>query len=133
MRFLKKLFLFFLLVAVLAQAPFIYRRYQFGLLQQKIISPNSARAFAPQTGYRDVKGVIHVHSSLGGHSTGHFDELVKAAKTNALDFVVMTEHPSENFDTSDATLKGIQSGVLFINGNELSTASDDRFLLLPGS
>jgi len=130
---LKKIFLILFLVILLAQIPFIYRRYQFGLLQQKINTLNSPRANTPENNYRDYKGVIHAHSSLGGHSTGQFDELVTGAKSNRLDFVVMTEHPSENFDTSAATLKGIQQGVLFINGNEISTADDDRFLLLPGS
>jgi hypothetical protein len=133
MNVLKKILLFVFLVILLAQVPFVYRRYQFGQLQKKIGAENAARASIADSGYRDYKGVIHTHSSLGGHSTGHFDELVTAAKLNNLDFVVMTEHPSENFDTSAATLKGAQSGVLFINGNEISTAGDDRFLLMPGS
>jgi hypothetical protein len=129
----KKIFLFLFLVILLAQIPFIYRRYQFGLLRQKINSLNSQRANPAENNYRDYKGVIHAHSSLGGHSTGQFDELVTAAKSNQLDFVAMTEHPSENFDTSASTLKGIQQGVLFVGGNEIGTADDDRFLLLPGS
>jgi hypothetical protein len=132
-RVLKKIFLFLFLVVLLAQLPFIYRRYQFGLLQQKINTLNSQRSIPAENNYVDHKGIIHAHSSLGGHSTGQFDELVTAAKSNGLDFVVMTEHPSENFDTSASTLKGTQQGVLFINGNEISTADDDRFLLIPGS
>ncbi len=130
---LKKIFLFLFIVILLAQIPFIYRRYQFGLLQQKINTLNSGRVSTVENNYRDHKGVLHVHSSLGGHSTGQFDELAAAAKSNGLDFVVMTEHAAENLDTSALTLKGIQQGVLFINGNELSTADDDRFLLFPGS
>jgi hypothetical protein len=132
-KILKKIFIFIFIVLLLAQLPFIYRRYQFGQLQQKIEAQNAGRISSSDEICRDLKGAIHVHSSLGGHSTGQFDELVTAAKENQLDFVVMTEHPSENFDTSAATLKGEQSGVLFVNGNELSTASDDRFLLVPGS
>ncbi len=132
-KILRKIFLFLFLVVLLAQLPFIYRRYQFGQLQKKIDAQKTERVQLSDNLYRDYKGVIHAHSSLGGHSTGQFDELITAAKSNGLDFVAMTEHPSENFDTSAATLKGIQSGILFINGNEISTASDDRFLLLPGS
>jgi len=130
---LKKIFLILFLVILLAQIPFIYRRYQFGLLKQKISSLQNERAVPTENDYRDYKGIIHAHSSLGGHSTGQFDELVTAAKSNGLDFVIMTEHPSENFDTSASTLKGIQQGVLFVGGNEISTADDDRFLLIPGS
>jgi hypothetical protein len=133
MKILRNIFLVFFCTLLLVQLPFIYRRYQFGLLKQKIISSQDERARPAENGYRDYKGVIHAHSSLGGHSTGQFDELVTAAKNNGLDFVVMTEHPSENFDTSASTLKGLQQGVLFVNGNEISTADDDRFLLIPGS
>jgi len=132
-RILRNIFLVLFVAVLLAQLPFIYRRYQFGQLQQKIEAQKSKRVQNTDNTYKDYKGLIHVHSSLGGHSLGQFDELVTAAKSNALDFVVMTEHPSENFDTSAATLKGIQSGILFVNGNEVSTGSDDRFLLIPGS
>ncbi len=82
---------------------------------------------------RDYKGVIHVHTSLGGHSTGGFDELIDAANSNDLDFVMMTEHAESKFDTSALTLKGRFGKTLFINGQEVDTASRDRFLLLPGS
>jgi len=133
LNILKKIFLVIFLVLLLVQIPFIYRRYQFGLLKQKINVSQSERVVPAENNYRDYKGVIHVHSSLGGHSTGQFDELVTAAKSNGLDFVIMTEHPSENFDTSASTLKGVQQGVLFVGGNELSTADGDRFLLMPGS
>jgi len=46
--------------------------------------------------------------------------------------VIMTEHPSKNFDTSAMTLKGVHAGVLFVNGNEVATANQDRLLVLPG-
>jgi len=45
----------------------------------------------------------------------------------------MTEHPQAEFDTSAMTLTGVHNGVLFINGNEVATASGDRLLLVPGS
>jgi hypothetical protein len=132
-KILRNIFLLLFVVVLLAQLPFIYRRYQFGLLKQKIASLQNERAIPAQSDYRSYRGVIHAHSSLGGHSTGQFDELVGAAKSNGLDFVIMTEHPSEYFDTAGSTLKGTQQGVLFVNGNEISTADDDRFLLIPGS
>jgi hypothetical protein len=131
MNVIKKILLIFFVTILLVQIPFIYRRYRFGQLKQKIAAEQKEPS--QPSDYRDYKGIIHAHSSLGGHSTGHFDELVPAAKNNGLDFVVMTEHPSENFDTSASTLKGEVQGVLFVNGNEVSTADDDRFLLIPGS
>ena len=69
---------------------------------------------------------------MGGHSTGGFDELIDGARKNNLDFVVMTEHTAELYDTSAQTLQGIHGGVLFVNGQEVNTATD-RLLLLPGS
>ena len=74
-----------------------------------------------------------MHSFLGGHSSGTFPELIAAAKANQLDFVIMTEHPQADFDTSAMTINGVHGGVLFVNGNEVSTADSDRLLLIPGS
>ena len=42
----------------------------------------------------------------------------------------MTEHALQEFDTADMTLKGIHGGVLFINGNEITTESG-RWLIIP--
>jgi hypothetical protein len=80
----------------------------------------------------EFKGVIHVHSFLGGHSSGTFSEIIDAAKANGLQFVIMTEHTERDFDTSAMTLRGVHAGVLFVNGNEVSTVNDDRLLVVPG-
>jgi hypothetical protein len=118
---------------VLSQIPFAYRRYRLARLGNAI-QQIAARRLPPARDdkYLDYKGVIHVHSSLGGHSSGTFTELVAAAKSNGLDFVIMTEHPQRDFDTSAMTLSGLHAGVLFINGNEVETANEDRLLLIPG-
>ena len=120
-------------LAVLSQLPFAYRRYRLARLQRTIQLLESQRVPPAESEYADYQGVIHVHSSLGGHSTGNFAELIAAAKTNQLDFVIMTEHPQAEFDTSALTLSGVHAGVLFVNGNEVATASGDRLLLIPGS
>ena len=75
---------------------------------------------------------MHVHSFLGGHSSGTFSEIIDAAKTNNLDFVIMTEHKEEDFDTAEMTLSGLHGRVLFINGNEVSAENGDRTLVTPG-
>ncbi|HEX8748108.1 MAG TPA: hypothetical protein VF717_12975 [Pyrinomonadaceae bacterium] len=129
----KKCLLLLLGLLLLSQTPFVYRRFQLRALRAKIHELNSGRTVPPDDPYADYKGVVHVHSSLGGHSTGSFTEIVEAARRNGLGFVVMTEHPSAAIDTAEMTLKGVQGGVLFINGNEASTAAGDRFLVLPGS
>ena len=119
---------------IVSQLPFAYRRYRLSRLHNTIQQLASQRVPpSTESEYVDYTGVIHVHSSLGGHSTGNFAELIAAAKANQLDFVIMTEHPQQDFDTSAMTLNGAHGGVLFLNGNEVVTANGDRLLLIPGS
>ena len=128
----RKFLLALLVIVVLSQAPFAYRRYRLKRLQDTIQQLASQRTpNDTATEYVDYKGVIHVHTSLGGHSSGTFTELIAAAKSNDLDFVIMTEHPQAEFDTAAMTLSGVHAGVLFVNGNEVATADGDRLLLIP--
>lgn len=118
---------------ILSQLPFAYRRYRLRRLKNTIQRLGTQRLPpSAESDYADYKGVIHVHSFLGGHSTGNFAELISGARANQLDFVIMTEHPQVEFDTSAMTLDGMHAGILFVNGNEVSTASGDRLLLIPG-
>lgn len=130
----RKLLLALLIAILCSQVPFAYRRYRLKRLRTAIQQLESQRA-TDESGpeYIDYKGVIHVHSSLGGHSTGTFAEIVGAAKANTLDFVIMTEHPQAEFDTSAMTLNGLHAGVLFVNGNEVATSDGNRLLLIPGT
>jgi hypothetical protein len=129
----KKLLLALLVLVLFSQAPFVYRRYKLGRLHSAIQSLNSQRSPATVVpGFVEYKGVAHVHSFLGGHSRGSFEAIIAGAKSNQLNFVVMTEHTSDNFNTAAMTLKGMHAGVLFINGSEVSTAGSDRLLIIPG-
>ena len=129
---LKKLALTLLAVLVLIQIPFAYRRYKLRKLSAAIQQINSQRS-TPETSphWAEYKGVVHVHSFLGGHSSGTFSDIISAAKANQLDFVVMTEHTEQDFDTGAMTLKDRHAGVLFVNGNETAAANGDRLLTLP--
>src|ERR1043166_3188850 len=121
-------------LVVASQLPFAYRRYRLGHLHNSIEQLASQRTLQPdESEYLDYKGVIHVHSALGGHSTGNFAELIAAAKINQLDFVIIAEHPQTDFDTAAMTLTGTHAGVLFVSGNEVTTAEGDRLLLIPGA
>ncbi|HYR77293.1 MAG TPA: CehA/McbA family metallohydrolase [Pyrinomonadaceae bacterium] len=130
----RRILLVCLVIIIVSQIPFAYRRYRLSRLN-KTIQQLASQRIPQQTenGYVDYRGVIHVHTALGGHSTGNFAELISAAKANQLDFVIMTEHPQSEFDTSAMTLSGTHAGVLFINGNEVATSNGDRLLLIPGS
>ncbi|HLM00535.1 MAG TPA: hypothetical protein VK400_05735, partial [Pyrinomonadaceae bacterium] len=133
MRRWKKILLVLLAIVLLAQIPFCYRRYKIGQLAGKIQQMQAARNPAENPQYNDYKGIIHAHTSLGGHSAGTFEELIRAARSNELDYVLMTEHAAELFDTSALTLNGRYGGTLFVGGQEANTATGDRFLLIPGS
>jgi hypothetical protein len=129
----KKFLMGLLLVVLLSQLPFAYRRYKLGRLHSAIQLLNSQRTpDISDSAFREFRGVAHVHSFLGGHSNGNFEDIIAAAKSNQLDFVVMTEHTSNDFNTAAMTLKGFHAGILFINGNEVSLTDSDRLLLLPG-
>ena len=130
----KKLLLVLLGIVFISQIPFAYRRYRLGKLHDAILNLQAQRVTEQtQNAYTDYRGVIHVHSMLGGHSTGNFTEIIRAANRNALSFVVMTEHPAKEFDTALMTLNGMHEGVLFIGGSEISAAGGDRLLLIPGN
>ncbi len=132
MKYLKRILLVLFVALLLIQIPFIYRRYRTGERAARIQQIQSQRVATVDPLFNEYKGVIHVHTSLGGHSTGGFDELIAAANSNGLDFVLMTEHSSADYDTASLTLNGVFGKTLFIGGNELDTAESDRFLMLPG-
>ena len=132
MKWWKKILLVLLAVILLAQIPFIYRRVQTGKLADNIANLQSQRINLSNPNFAEYKGIIHAHTNLGGHSTGSFDELIGAARSNELDFVVMTEHFSFNYDSSALTLNGFYGRTLFVGGNEVDTATGDRFLMIPG-
>ena len=129
MRSKKFILLVLLVLLLIAQTPFVYRRYELRRLSAEIRQLNFERHTTE--GFTEYKGVVHVHSFLGGHSTGTFAEIISAAQANQLQFVMMTEHTEKEFDTAAMTLKGMHGGVLFINGNEVSAANGDRTLVLP--
>jgi hypothetical protein len=128
----QKLLLVLLAIFICSQIPFAYRRYRLGRLSDAIKQINSQRQPKPDEKFVEYKGVVHVHSSLGGHSNGTFEAIIGAAKKNQLDFLVMTEHTSANFNTAAMTLKEIHGGVLFVNGNEVQAQTKERLLIFPG-
>ncbi|HKS10929.1 MAG TPA: hypothetical protein VJS13_15370 [Pyrinomonadaceae bacterium] len=129
---LKKILVAIVVLLVLAQMPFAWRRYRLRKLNAAVQQINAELARIPKPEYRyEYKGVVHVHSFLGGHSSGTFSEIISAAQKNQLDFVIMTEHTEKDFDTAAMTLQGRHGDVLFVNGNEVSVENGDRLLKLP--
>src|SRR5574338_183311 len=120
------------LVVLLSQIPFASRRFKLRRLSATINQLQSQRSQQQTNGFTEYKGVVHVHSFLGGHSSGTFADIIAAAQANQLQFVIMTEHTEKDFDTAAMTLQGMHGGVLFINGNEVAAENGDRLLALPG-
>ncbi len=133
MRRWKKIALALLALLLVSQAPFAVRRYRLGRLGAAVDALNAGRGAAPpDEPFDEYAGVFHVHSSLGGHSTGTLAEVVRAARDERLAFVVMTEHPSTLHNTAEATLRGMHEGVLFLNGSELVASDGGRLFVVPG-
>ena len=132
MRSKKFVLLVVFIVLLLSQIPFAYRRFKLRRLSATIQQLQSQRIQQQTNGFTEYKGVVHVHSFLGGHSSGTFAEIISAAQANQLQFVIMTEHTEKDFDTAAMTLQGMHGGVCFINGNEVSAENGDRSLVLPG-
>jgi hypothetical protein len=125
----RKLLLVLVGLILLSQIPFVYRRFRLRRLNNAI---QSIKTSTVADGLVEYQGVIHVHSFLGGHSSGTFQEIISAARANHLNFVIMTEHAEKEIDTAAMTLQGLHDGILFVNGNEVSSASGDRLLTIPG-
>jgi hypothetical protein len=130
-RWQKTLFGIVVLV-LLSQLPFAYRRRKLMRLQTAIQELKSQSFAAADPLFQEYKGVSHVHSFLGGHSSGNFQDIVDAARTNELDFVLMTEHTEKDINTAAMTLRGNYGNTLFVNGNEVSVNNVGRLLLFPG-
>ncbi|HEX8560831.1 MAG TPA: hypothetical protein VF668_22240 [Pyrinomonadaceae bacterium] len=129
----KKIALALVALLALTQAPFACRAFRLARLGAAVDSLNAARAAAPpEEPLEEYAGVFHVHTHLGGHSTGALEDVVRAAKAERLAFVVMTEHPSPLLDTAAATLRGAREGVLFLNGSELVAGDGSRLFVVPG-
>ncbi|HVS20293.1 MAG TPA: hypothetical protein VHD88_00520, partial [Pyrinomonadaceae bacterium] len=81
----RKMLIVLLGILLVSQLPFAYRRYRLSHLHNAIQQLASQRVSqSTESAFVDYQGVIHVHSSLGGHSTGNFSELIAAAKANQL-------------------------------------------------
>lgn len=132
MRTFKRILLVAGCLVLAAQVPFAVNRYRTARLASDIEALGASRGAVPDLGFRDYKGVVHVHSFIGGHSTGTFEELIKAADGNGLDFVVMTEHVANEFDSAAKTLNEKHGRAIWIGGNEATTSNGDKFLVLEG-
>lgn len=72
-------------------------------------------------GYTDVAGVIHVHTTYSHDAHGTFEDVVRAANAQSLDYVITTEH--NNLRALREGKQGWHGAVLVLIGEEISTRS----------
>ena len=80
------------------------------LRRQRIAPP-------PLEGYREFRGVVHAHTELSHDSTGTVEEILNAAGSAKLDFLVTTDHYTPRIFTDG--LDGRRGSLLVVRGVEI--------------
>jgi len=73
----------------------------------------------------DLAGVVHVHSTYSD-GTGTVPEIAAAARSNGLDFVLLTDH--DTLAARDEGEEGWHDGVLVLVGEEVSPHRENHYL-----
>ena len=71
-----------------------------------------------ESGYDDVRALLHVHSAFSHDSRGTIDEIVAAAKKVGVRVIMFSEHPANHYDYVNDGHRGLKDGVLLIPGAE---------------
>src|SRR5262249_41316631 len=71
-----------------------------------------------ESGFDDVRTLLHVHSAFSHDSRGTIDEIVAAAKKVGVRVIMFTEHPANHYDYVNDGHRGMKDGVLLIPGAE---------------
>ena len=72
-----------------------------------------------QAGWNQYRGILHSHSKLSHDSEVPFEEILGALKTTRLDFICLSDHPTQGRADFDLQWRGIHDGKLFIPGFEM--------------
>src|SRR5947208_6946987 len=71
----------------------------------------------PLEGYKEFRGVVHAHTGLSHDSTGTVEEILKAAGSAKLDFLITTDHYTPRILTDG--LDGRRDSLLVVRGVEI--------------
>ena len=71
-----------------------------------------------QSGFDDVRALLHVHSQLSHDSVGTPEEIRQAAIEAGVRVILFTNHPADSYDYIRDGHRGIKDGVMFIPGAE---------------
>ncbi len=88
-----------------------------GAIREALAVLRSRRVKPPSLeGFREFRGVVHSHTNLSHDSTGTPGEILEAARTANLDFLVTTDHYTPRIFTEG--IQGLQGSVLVLRGLE---------------
>ena len=90
-----------------------------GTIKQPLAQAVAAGGELLDDGYADVAGALHIHTTYSHDAHGTFEDVVRAANAQQLDYVILTEHnPLQPLREGK---QGWHGAVLVLIGTELST------------
>jgi hypothetical protein len=86
----------------------------------------SRKPVSLETGYQDLKAILHAHAEDSSHTGGTRPELLAAAKQTGVKIIMLSDHVRPPRDFITDSWRGMRDGVLFIPG-----AESEGFLVYP--
>jgi len=86
---------------------------------RRLLATEAPTPAALEDGYQDAVGVIHIHTRYSHDAHGHFEDAVRIANAQRLDYLIITEHNS--LQPLREGKQGWHGAVLVLIGTELST------------
>ncbi len=71
-----------------------------------------------ESGYDDVRAILHAHSYLSHDSVGTIEEIIEAAHATNVRVIMFSNHPADTYDYFEDTEQGMHDGVLLVPGAE---------------
>jgi hypothetical protein len=77
------------------------------------------QAVSNELGWVEYRGILHSHSHLSHDSEVPFEDILRALQTTKLDFICMSDHPTQGRADFSAQWRGLHDGKLFVPGFEM--------------
>jgi len=87
--------------------------------QQVVKNRAALRPVNLESGYGDVRAILHAHSYWSHDSNGSIPEITKAARESEVNVIMFSNHPADSYDYFADTETGMHDGVLLIPGAEI--------------
>jgi hypothetical protein len=70
-------------------------------------------------GWTEYRGILHSHSHLSHDSEVPFEEILRVLKTTGIDFICLSDHPTQGRADFGLQWRGLHDGKLFVPGFEM--------------